>query len=106
MSLTFLVMQSLRGQLEVHLIHARSGLPVLLLDLYREVRAPELAHPAADAKLGTLGKNLPVPEYKDMSWTKCHANGAALAIALPHNVDVSLLGLISHTLLLKDIRGL
>jgi hypothetical protein len=98
MSLTFLVMQGLRGQLEIQIVHTRSGLPVRLLDLYGEVRAAELAHPAADAELGALRKSLPVPEDEDVGGTIGHANSATLAISLPQDVDVGFLGLVAHRL--------
>jgi hypothetical protein len=92
MSFTFLVMQSLRRRLEIHVVDARDGLLAFLVDFYGEVGTAELAHSAADAELGTLGPCLASLKDKDLLGAEGHADVAALAIALAQDMDENFLG--------------
>jgi hypothetical protein len=62
-----------------------------------EIRAAELAHLAAYAKLGPLGKDLPILEDQHLFGAECDTDIAALAIPLPDDMEVILL-MFAHTL--------
>jgi hypothetical protein len=99
MSLAFLVMHGLRGdaEIEVSAVRACVALLALFVDFYGEIRATELAHPAANAEIGMLGPDLAALfQGEDVPGTEGHADVAALAIPLPHDMHKRFLRLVVH----------